>query len=154
MDNSSDTKYNSFDYILLLFFAVILLIALFVPIKETISCKNGNCNVRDYSIVMTTNKSYDLSNITLEIEVNRTPRAGNISLSPISGCSYSGMGKAEDDMYRLNKGSDVVLKHASISDLAFLVIALLLFCGCLPNKKFTKYFILSLVIRLAYLLLI
>ena len=139
---------------LILVFLILCILPFVTPIKETISCKNSNCHVKDYSILYTNTKFYDLSNITLETRINRTYRYGRISLLPISKCNYSSIGKAENDMFMLEQKKDVVLKHASISDIAFLTLILFLFYVFFEKKKFFKYGLFAVLARTIYILLI
>lgn len=154
MKDTSNMKFTVYDYIFYIFIISLLLVALIIPIKESISCVNKNCKIKDYSILATTTNYYNLSDITLETRISRSYRSGRISLIPISKCSYSSLGKAEDDMYKLKNQDNVVSKHISISTLGCLGILIFLFWIVLSKKKFTKYIIIALSIRLLYLLIV
>ena len=147
-------KINVYDYILPIIIIILIIVPLIIPIKESISCVNKNCKIKDYSILATTTNHYNLSNITLDTKISRSYRYSSISLTPISKCSYSNLDKAEDDKYKLNNQDNVVSKHASISTLGFLGLGIFLLWAFFYEKKYTKYILIALFVRLLYILIV
>lgn len=143
---------------------VFLLIPLFLPIKESILCSNKICSVRDSSILMTKNQTYNLNNINLYVDIGRQGRGARkgILLSyyirPISKCNYISANRAENDMSKLLDNNKVCIKHISMNivfySLIYSIILLYLFFYNKRLFKYYKYFFILFLIRLIYILVI
>jgi len=166
MTDTSKKKLNLFDYIFLILciilfiiFSIIFSVPLIFPIKESISCVNKNCEIKDYSFLYTTVSRYNLSDVHLGIQTDFRP--ASILLTPISKCSYSILYKAEDDIDKLTSQDNVVTKHVSSQMLVWLGIEIylllqiyLVWRKVFRKEKFTKYIIIAIMLRLLYILII
>lgn len=162
-------KYNfnkkefDFQFILSILISVLFLLALLLlPAKEIISCKNKICSVKDYSILITYNRAYDLNNIILYSDIGRSGRGrkfwNSYYLRPISKCAYFSENRANKDKFLLENNDSVYLKHISRDSIfLFIFFNIIAFICIFLNKKlliYYKYFLLLFLIRLIYILVI
>lgn len=151
----------------IVFFVIILGFAILAPFKDTITCDNNTCRVRTYSLLMTQNAYYDLSQTKLHI-YRRIVRGGNkglphgeIYISPITKCPYFTLNKAEKERELIENNDYIVLKHIGIWNiflffLCFFVYLILPLKLYLPftKKKYVKYLMQAVLIRFLYILIV
>ena len=153
MMNILQKKLNVENLLRIIVITVLFLGTVCVPIKESYLCNNGLCSIKDYSLLITYNRIYDLNNIHLYVRHGRM--AVNL-LSPISKCDYLSFNRAYEDEYRLKNNNYINSKHISrfIIILLFCVFPLIAICSFVLKKNFLIYFLILLLIRLIYILLI
>lgn len=160
-----ETRYNCRQgsrikhFFTVLFTAVVsiamLLFSLFAPLKETISCENRKCTIKDYSVLRTYTSFFDLSNAKLKIRHQRSRGFDDIELLPVSKCGYSSVSKAENDKYILERNDNAVLKHACIGGIFSAAVFLFLFLlVCTMASKYCLFLAAAVVIRFLYILLV
>ena len=163
---------KEYDFKFLAIVIALFLIPLLLPTKETMSCNNRFCSIKDYSILITYNRSYDLnkhssnilyiSNRRKDVDYYLADGVSKIGpsfyLHPISKCDYYSYDRASRDKYMLENYENVYLQHISKNQMILFIITYAIAFYCLYfNKKLFKYymyFLLLLSLRLIYILII
>lgn len=157
-------KITTIDIIALILLLGLLMFLSLIPFKETISCNNNNCHVRDYSILKTNNANFDLSHIKLYIDQHIMHSVkfshSEFFIKPISECPYINVERVEKDKEMIESTDNIVLKHISglyIFTFLFILFYTFFYYKYLftyTQKKYVKYLMWAVLIRLLYILII
>lgn len=152
-------------YFLFIYFLLTFILFLFYPLKETITCKDFECNIKAYSIFNSRTDLYLLnSKGKQKLHIEQLRNYSPIQLLPISKVGYSEtqIGLFKEQLIN-NQGELLEFKHTErlgliIAMFSYFSIMCIIFKFCIgKNKTLTRIFysvIILIFLRVLYILLI
>ncbi len=152
-------------YFLFIYFLLTLILFLFYPLKETITCKDFKCNIKAYSILNSRTDSYLLnSKGKQKLYIEQLRNYSPIQLLPISKVGYSEtqIGLFKEQLIN-NQGELLEFKHTErlgliIAMFSYFSIMCIILKFCIgKNKTLIRIFysvIILTLLRVLYILLI